>query len=103
MTRLLEGLTFTETEQVAENQLGIDAVELLKQKEKENEELKRANEQKEKENEEQKKRIAELEATKTGGAGNKEVWILLFLLFLFLSDSLQLCCTMFIGCSKVEH
>ena len=50
MTRLLEGLTFTETEQVAENQLGIDAVELLKQKEKENEELKRANEQKEKEN-----------------------------------------------------
>ena len=46
---LLEGLTFTETEQVAENPLGIDAKdESLKQQQKEIEE--------------QKKRITELEA-----------------------------------------
>ena len=72
MTRLLEGLTFTETESLAENQLGVDAVELLKKKEKKIEDMKRAIEELQKENEEQKKRIGELEA-KSGGAGNKEV------------------------------
>jgi len=59
VTRLLEGLTFTETEQVAENQLGVDAMELLKQQKKEIEDMKRSTE-------EQKKRIAELEAKTTG-------------------------------------
>ena len=90
MTRLLEGLTFTETEQVSVSQLGVDAVELLKRKEKEIEEQKRASVQMEKENEEQqkeieeqKKRIAELESIKTGGAGNKEVWVFLSLSFPF--------------------
>jgi len=100
--RFLEELTFTETKQVVENQLGIDVKdELLKQKEKENEEqrkeiedMKRANEQKEKEiaeqklateeqkraMEEQRKEIEdmkramkELQKAKTGEAGNKEV------------------------------
>jgi len=73
LTRQLEELTFTETEQVAENQLGVDTKdELLKKKEKEIEDMKRAIEELQKENEEQKKRIGELEA-KSSGAGNKEV------------------------------
>ena len=63
MTRLLEGLTFTETDQGAENQLSVDAVELLEQKEEEIKELK--------------KRIAELEA-KSSGAGHTEVCHFLF-------------------------
>ena len=63
MTRLLEGLTFTETEQVAENQLSVDVVELLEQKEEEIKELK--------------KRIAELEA-KSSEASTKEVCHFLF-------------------------
>ena len=60
MTRQLEELTFTETEQVAENQLGVDTKdELLKKKEKEIEDMKRA--------------MKELQKAKTGEAGNKEV------------------------------
>ena len=72
MTKQLEGLTFTESDQGAENQQGVDAKEeLLKHKEKEIEE------QKKKEIEEQQKRIAELEA-KSGGTGNKEVCHFIF-------------------------
>ena len=111
MTRLLEGLTFTETEPVAENKLRVDTKdELLKKKEKEIEDMKRGTEQQKKENEEQKKRIAELEATRAGGAGTKEVWILIFyflsslsLLSLLSSNLFPLCCTMVTGCGKVGH
>ena len=70
MTRLLEGLTFTETEQVAENQLGVDTKDdLLKKKEKEIEDMKRA--------------IEELQKAKTGGAGNKRGLSFSFLFLLF--------------------
>ena len=44
MTKQLEGLTFTESDQGAENQQGVDAKEeLLKHKEKEIEEQKKGN------------------------------------------------------------
>ena len=86
MTRLLEGLNFTETDQGAENQQGVDAVELLEQKEKEIEEQKKEIEEQKKEIEEQKKRIAELEA-KTGGAGSKEVCFRFSLFSVYWFDS----------------
>ena len=81
MTRQLEGLTFTETEQVAENQLGVDTKdELLNKKEKEIEDLKRT--------------MEDLQKAKTTETGNKEKEI---------EELIQIGLQMLTGGAKVGH
>jgi len=93
LTKQLEGLTFTETEQVADNQVGVDAVELLKQKEKEIEEQKKRKLKNSRRGLQSWKRNQVEQETKR--------FVILF--FSFLSDLTQLCCTTVTGCATVGH
>ena len=93
MTRLLEGLTFTDVEQRSENQVDGNAMELLRQKEKENEEQK-------KEIEAVKRAMEELQKAQASGTRNAEVCLS------FLRSNGQsfiLCMFCDAGCAEVGH